>query len=163
MHWIGHESSIKSSKNEMTVKELIAKGEIDITDDINFNTHADVLRLFGKDAKVFQRAFAKHPHEPGVHIWFPMFYDVDNNDWENTFGSNEENVFERRKHDNEGYLRELFNAPERHKRILFAKIAPFGRVFYKFKGVYQFDHGLSRKAKKAAYRRTATTVKLHSV
>jgi hypothetical protein len=146
-----------------SLKELIEKGSIDIEDDITFRTHADVLRLFGKDAKILREAFIRHPHEPGVHIWFPMFYDDDNNDWDNTFGSQEENVFERRKFDNEGYLSELFESPEFHKRILFAKVAPFGKVFYKFKGVYEFDPDLSVKAKKAAYRRVATTAKLYPV
>ncbi|HQZ97103.1 MAG TPA: hypothetical protein PLP21_12350 [Pyrinomonadaceae bacterium] len=145
----------------MRTEELIQKGFIDISDDVNFRTHADVLRLFGKDVKIFQKAFAKHPHEDSVHIWFPMFYDDDNNDWENTFGLNEDAVFERRKHDNEGYLTEQFDAPQNHRRILFAKIAPFGRVFYKFKGIYQFDPELSRKAKKAAYRRVAKQAKLY--
>ena len=141
-----------------TTQDLIKKNYIDVNDNITFRTHAEVLRLFGKNVKLFQRAFAQHPHEPGVHIWFPMFYADDNNDWENTFGSLEENVFERRKYDNEGYLGKLFESPERHKRILFAKIASFGRVFYKFKGIYEFDPDLSRKAKKAAYRRIANTV-----
>jgi hypothetical protein len=139
----------------MKNKDIIEKGFIDIEDDITFSTHADVLRLFGRNHKVFQRAFAKHPQEEGVHIWFPMFYGDDNNDWENTFGLNEDAVFQRRKHNNEGYLSEQFDALQNHKRILFAKIAPFGRVFYKFKGVYHFDPELSRKAKKAAYKRVA--------
>jgi hypothetical protein len=144
-----------------TTQDLIKKSRIDVNDDITFRTHAEVLRLFGKDVKLFQKAFARHPHEPGVHIWFPMFYDNDNNDWINTFGSQEGNVFERRKHDNEGYLNELFESPERHKRILFAKLAPFGRVFYKFKGIYEFDPALSIKAKKAVYRRIAKTTKIY--
>jgi hypothetical protein len=92
-----------------------------------------------------------------------MFYDDDNNDWNNSFGSQEENVFERRKYDNEGYLRDLFESPNLHRRILFAKIAPFGKVFYKFKGIYEFDPDLSRKAKKAAYRRIANTAKVYPV
>jgi hypothetical protein len=125
-----------------------------------------VLKLFGRNGKLFQRSFAEHPHEPGVHIWFPMFYDNNNSDWVNTFGSNEdgskeEKVFEYRKHDNEGYLNELFKSPERHKRILFAKIASFGRVFYKFKGIYEFDPDLSTKAKKAAYRRIARKAEIY--
>lgn len=147
----------------MTIQDIIAKNCIDVTDDITFRTHADVLRLFGKDVKIFQRAFVQHPHEHEVHIWFPMFYDDDNNDWNNSFGSQEENVFERRKYDNEGYLRDLFESPNLHRRILFAKIAPFGKVFYKFKGIYEFDPDLSRKAKKAAYRRIANTAKVYPV
>ena len=145
----------------MKKEELLEKGYIDIENDITFRTHADVLRLFGRNVKIFQSSFARHPHENGVHIWFPIFYQDEENDWENTWGQNEEAAFERRKFDNETYLNELFNKPERHTRILFAKIAPFGRVFYKFKGVYQFDPDLSRKAKKAAYRRIATTAKLY--
>jgi hypothetical protein len=144
-----------------TIKDLIEKNCISVYDDITFRTHAEVLRLFGKDVKLFQKSFALHPHEPGVHIWFPMFYEDDKNDWINTFGSQEENVFERRKHDNEGYLSALFEAPERHKRILFAKIASFGRVFYKFKGIYELDPDLSVKAKKAAYRRIAKSAKIY--
>src|SRR5438128_2441475 len=100
-----------------TTKDLIDKGTIDVEDDITFRTHADVLRLFGRDDKIFQLSFAKHPHEPGVHIWFPIFYEDDENDWENTWGQNEETAFERRKINNEAYLNEQFNAPERHKRI----------------------------------------------
>jgi hypothetical protein len=142
------------------IEKLIGKGSISLEDDIRFRTHAEVLRLFGKDAKIVQRAFIRHPYEPGVHIWFPMFYDDDNNDWENTFGVGEETVFERRKYDNEGYLNDLLESPDLHKRILFTKIAPFGKVFYKFKGVYELDGELSLKAKKAAYRRIATSTKL---
>jgi hypothetical protein len=145
-----------------TTKDLIEKGFIDTEDEITFRTHADVLRLFGRDDKIFQKAFARHPFEEGVHVWFPMFYDDANNDWENSKREDWETVFERRKFDNEAYLTEQFGAPENHTRILFAKIAPFGRVFYKFKGVYQFDPDLSRKAKKAAYRRVATSAKLNS-
>ena len=146
----------------MKLDELIAKGEIDIDDNINFRTHADVLRLFGRDHKVFQQSFARHPHEAGVHIWFPVFYADEDNDWENTWGQNEDAAFERRKYKNEEYLNELSRTPERHTRIMFAKIAPFGKVFYKFKGTYKFDPELSTKAKKAAYRRIARSAKLYS-
>ena len=144
-----------------SLQDLINKVSINIRDDITFRTHAEALKLFGKNVKIFQKAFAKHPHEPGVHIWFPIFYHVDENGWENTFGDGEEKVFERRKNDNESYLKELFETPESHKRILFAKIASFGRVFYQFKGIYEFDRELSLKAKKAAYKRTSTSAKIY--
>lgn len=145
-----------------TIQGLIKKQCIDVNDDINFRTHADVLRLFGKDVKIYQRAMASHPRETDLHIWFPMFYDDTNNDWENTFGVKEETVFERRKYNNEQYLEELIERPDLHKRILFAKVSPFGRVLYKFKGIYTFDIDLSRKAKKAVYRRTATSAKIYT-
>lgn len=146
-----------------TTKELIEKGAFSVKDEIIFRTHAEVLRLFGRDTKIFQRSFAKHPHEEGVHIWFPMFYDNANNDWDNTKRLDWETVFERRKFDNAGYLAEQFNSPERHIRILFAKIEQGREKYYQFKGVYRFDPDESRKAVKAAYRRIKTTTKLFPV
>lgn len=146
----------------MTINELLAKGVIDVSDNINFRTHKEVMSLFGSGRINPMSSFYKHPHEDGVHIWFPIFYQDASNDWENTFGQNEESVFERRKHDNAGYLEEMLIRPDRHKRVLFAKIEKFGRVFYKFKGIYLFDAELSAKAKKAAYRRIASTAALTS-
>ncbi len=145
----------------IVVKNLIEKGHIDIEDNINFATHADVLRLFGRDLKVIQNALVRHPQDDTLRIWFPIFYQGEDNDWENTWGVKEESLFERRKYDNESYLLEEYTATEKHTRLLFAKIAPFGKAFYKFKGSYQFDPELSRKAKKAAYRRIATTAKIY--
>jgi hypothetical protein len=147
----------------MNLKELIAKGTIEVGDDITFNTHAEVMRLFGSDSKVVQRSFLRHPVEPNVWISFWIFYQDDTNDWENTWGLNEDIAFERRKFKNDEYLAEMAASPDRHIRLLFAKIAPFGKVFYKFKGVYVFDPELSAKAKKCAYRRTSKTAKLYSI
>jgi SET and RING associated domain len=141
--------------------DLVTKGFIDIQDDINFRTHADVLKLFGKNHKIFQRAFAKHPFEEGVHIWFPIVGADMENGWRNNFDKSETRIFEQRLEQNIAYLDELFEMPERHKRILFAKIAPFGRAFYKFKGVFHFDADLSRIAKKAAYQRISTCTKVY--
>jgi hypothetical protein len=90
----------------MTVKELIEKGYIDVNDDISFKTHAEVMRLFGKDRINPRSSFYRHPYEKVVHIWFPIFYQDEENAWENTWGLNEETTFERRKSDNEGYLKE---------------------------------------------------------
>lgn len=147
----------------MTITELEKKGSIDIADNVNFRTHADVLRLFGRDLKLLQKSFVRHPQEENVWISFWTFYQDDSNDWENTWGQGEETAFERRKFDNESYLDDMASSPDKHVRVLFAKIAPFGKAFYKFKGVYMFDPELSEKAKKAAYRRIATTAKLYAV
>jgi hypothetical protein len=139
---------------------IIRRGYLEVGDGVRFRTHADVLRLFGTDVKVFQRAFAKHPHEEGVHIWFPMFYDDTNNDWDNTKTKEWEAVFERRKFDNDEYLTELFRSPERHRRILFAKVASGRDKYYQFQGVYHFDPDASKT--KAVYRRIATTTALYT-
>lgn len=145
----------------MTLDELIKKGSIDVNDNVHFRTHADVLRLFGRDLKLLQKSFVRHPKDENVWISFWTFYQDDANDWENTWGQNEESAFERRKFDNEGYLADMASSPDKHVRILFAKIAPYGKAFYKFKGIYRFDPELSQKARKAAYRRFATEAKLY--
>ncbi len=147
----------------MTNDELKAKGFIEVEDDISFQNHSEVMELFGALRINKMISFYRHPHEPGVHIWFPVFYQDDKNDWENTWGQKEETAFERRKYNNDEYLNDQFDQPDRHTRILFAKIQPFGRVFYKFKGIYKFDPELSLKAKKAAYCRIATRAQLYPV
>ena len=144
-----------------TLKEIKERGFIDVKDDINFGTHREVMKLFGKDRINQMLSFFPHPHEEGVHIWFPVFYQDDKNDWENTWDKTKETAFERRKEDNAAYLEEQFDAPERHTRIMFAKLQASRGTFYKFQGIYKFDPELSRTAKKGAYRRVATTAKLY--
>jgi len=144
----------------ITIRQLLEKGAIDINDDIEFKTHADVLRLFGTDQKLIQRAFIRHPHEEGTRIWFPMFYDDDNNDWINTASQDYGRVFEKKKIGNDEYLADLVATSEWHRRILFAKIRPANRIFYKFKGVYQLDVEMSLQNKKAIYERVATSATL---
>lgn len=149
----------------MKTEELLAKGSIDISDNITFKTHKEVMKLFGADRINSMISLYKHPHETDVHIWFPIFYQDDANDWENRFGNGEDgeseaSVFEWRKNDNQAYLAKLMADPGQHTRILFAKVNKFGRIFYQFKGVYVFDPELAAKAKKAAYRRTAKSVKI---
>lgn len=143
-----------------SVKDLIAKGFIDVDDEITFRTHADVLMLFGRDHNVFQRAFAKHPIEPDVYIWFPIFGYDPANEWENSKRGDWETVFERRIEDNQGYLAEITNRLDQHKRILFSKDSV--SKAYRFRGIYLFDSEVSALAKKAAYRRIATSVELVS-
>ena len=144
-----------------TIKEVIEKGFIAVEDDITFDRHRDVMSLFGNDQINPRLSFYPHPHEEGVHIWFPMFYDDKNNDWDNTRRDDWETVFERRKHDNEGYLNVEYAALDRHKRILFAKIKQGVGMHYEFKGLYNFDAEISRAEKKAAYRRIARRAKLY--
>lgn len=147
----------------MTLEDLLDKGMIAVSDEIEFRTHADVLRLFGKPVKLYQRAMAKHPHEPDLHIWFPTLRGAENEDWDNSLGVNEETLFERRKFENEEYLKDLLSKPELHKRVVFVKAAPHGRAFYKFKGVFELDPDLCTKAKKAAYRRVSVSITLYPV
>lgn len=144
----------------MTISELKAKGNIDVKDDIEFCTHLEVMRLFGADRVRPRIAFHEHPHEPGVFVWLPAFYQGEDNDWSNTKSADFGKVFEERKFDNEDYLEDLRESPERHTRILFAKESPTGKTSYRFKGIYKFDPDLSTK--KAVYIRIATTAKLYS-
>ena len=147
----------------MNIKELVAKGFIDVNDDISFETKAEVMSLFGFKTYNARIGFYRTLQDPNVHLWFPLFYQDDKNDWENTWGQNEQSVFERRKRNNEDYVAEVIAKPDWHVRILFAKIQPYGRLLHKFKGVYEYDADLTLKAKKLAYVRTATQAKLYSI
>jgi hypothetical protein len=149
----------------MKTEELLAKGSIDISDDITFKTHKEVMKLFGVERINERISIYKHPDDENVQIWFPIFYDEASNDWENRFGDSEQGereakVFEWKKNGNNIYLEKIANNPSEHTRILFAKDKKSGRVVYQFKGVYVFDPELAAKAKKAAYRRTAKSVEL---
>lgn len=146
----------------ITTKGLIEKGFIDIDDNIEFRTHADVMRLFGTDQKLIQRSFIKHPHEQGTRIWFPMYYDDTNNDWINTASKDYSRVFEKNKTDNEDYLRKLLSEPGNHTRVLFAKVRQGNRTFYKFKGVYKLNIEMTQEHRKAAYDRVATSTRIFS-
>ena len=143
--------------------EIIARGSIELGDDITFRTHADVLRLFGKDVKVMQKSFIRHPVEDNVWISFWTFYQDDANEWINTWSQTEDIAFEKRKINNEGYLADMASSPDKHTRVLFAKVLSGGQPTYRFKGVYTFDPELSEKAKKCAYRRVATSAKVYPV
>jgi hypothetical protein len=145
----------------MKIDELKTKGFIDLADDIRFKTHADVMRLFGIDGKVMQRSFYKHAHEDGVHIWFPIIHPLEANGWENKWGMTEDTLFERKLDGYEAYIAELLANPDRHRRVLFAKIAPFGEVFYKFKGTYELDRELAESKGKARYIRTGERASIY--
>jgi hypothetical protein len=147
----------------ITKRNLLAKGSIEVTDAICFTTHAEVLKLFGKTYKSYQGAFLKHPHEEGVHIWFPKINTtpLPDDEWMNSKTADWKTVFEKKMDGNETYLADLREDPARQTRILFAKVPRNGKDVYEFKGVYKFDSELSTKARKAAYTRIATTAKLY--
>lgn len=147
----------------MNINDLITKGFIDVEDDISFEKKSEIMPLFGFESYNQQKGFYKLPHDPNVHIWFPVFYQDDTNDWLNTWGQNEDSVFERRRWKNEEYVAEVIAKPDWHVRILFAKIQPYGRLLHKFKGIYEYDSELTQKAKKLSYVRIAKQAKLYPV
>lgn len=145
----------------MKVSDLIEKGLIGIEDNIGFETKSEIMRLFGYRRYNSQSAFYRHPHEAGVHIWFPVFYHDDTNEWENRHSQDWERVFEQRLTKNDHHMAKLDARPDQQVRVMFAKEKPFGRLIHRFRGVYTYDPELSAQARKAAYIRTSLRAKLY--
>ncbi len=147
----------------MNIKDLIAKGFIDLEDEISLEKKSEIMPLFGFTSYNSQSSFYQHPHEPGVHIWFPICYPDDTNEWENTHSKDWERAFEQHITKNAEQLAKVASQPNRQVRVMFAKLKPHGRLIHEFKGIYRFDPDLSATAKKAAYVRIATRATLYPV
>ena len=69
-----------SYQDEFSVEKWLKVGRLRIDDGAKFRTHADVLRLFGKDYTLHQASIS--PLNEKVQVWFPKLYK--NNDWVNS-------------------------------------------------------------------------------
>lgn len=145
----------------MNIAELCQKGFIDIDDEIVFEKKADIMPLFGFTRYNSQSSFYPHPNEAGLHIWFPIFYPDDTNDWENRHSQDWERVFEQRLTQNDEHMAKVASRPDQQVRVTFSKEKPFGRLIHKFRGIYSYDPELSKTAKKAAYVRTSNRATLY--
>ncbi len=122
-----------------------------------FGTHAEACNLFGHSYKQWYKAVASHPAEPDVVIWFPRFYE--NDEWDTSLSKDGEAILERKKIDNDEYVKWCLGRPEAFKRLVFAAM---GRGVYQFKGMFEIDQKASLKSSTVIYRRTATRVKTYA-
>lgn len=139
----------------------IEKGYMDADEDVAFYRQADACNCFGHAYVGLQRALVRHPVEPEQTIWFPKLYD--NADWHTTISDDEETIYERRKTDNDEYIRSYQKRPDRFKRLVFARVrGPLGDVMYRFKGLYEVDIEASRLTSTITYRRKAKRVRTYT-
>lgn len=120
-------------------------------DDMQFNYHIDVLRLFGKNFKAHMQATYKLNED--WRVWFPKLYR--NGDFINTLSDNGEYLEMNQLSDSLIQSGKIFPKDEPGKRIVFAHTVDLAtdKKFYKFIGVFSELEG---RMQHASCRRIAT-------
>ncbi|CUW12232.1 Uncharacterised protein [Serratia grimesii] len=152
-------------ESEFSIEPHIKRGYIDLHDNIAFRRITDACNCFGHDYKHYQRAGAKHPHEPDILLWFPKLFE--NDLWNNRISEDEEIIWELSKDKHAGKVEEHFqhwldrSSPD--KRLVFAKAKDnLGSVLYRFKGLYQIDRKNSNINDGLCWKRIAIRAKTYS-
>lgn len=146
----------------------VAKGYIDIADDVKFRQIKDACNCFGYDYKGFQRGWVKHPKEKNTAIWFPRLNPIaeqapENGEWDNRISQDEEIIttshltdLERNNTFLEG-LKSHAGAPA--KRVVFVRVkGNLGLVLYRFRGLYELSVEKSLANKEETWVRIAKKV-----
>ena len=116
-----------SYQDEFSVDKWLKVGKLTISDGAKFRTHADVLRLFGKNFGLHQAGSS--PLNEKVQVWFPKLYK--NNDWINSI-SPDGMIIEQTRVGNAMKIEEIKDS------IVFAHQKDvLGNIYYSFKGVFR--------------------------
>ena len=116
-----------SYQDEFSVDKWLKVGKLRISDGAKFRTHADVLRLFGKNFRLHQAGSS--PLNEKVQVWFPKLYN--NNDWINSI-SPDGRAIEQTRVGNDMEIKEIKDS------IVFAHQEDvLGNIYYSFKGVFR--------------------------
>jgi len=139
--------SAYSYKDEFSVEKWLKIGRLRITDGAKFRTHADVLKLFGKQYKLHQSGSS--PLKNGEQVWFPKLYK--NNDWINSL-SPDGMFIKQTRVSNKMEIREIRDS------IVFAHQKDvLGNIYYSFKGVFRC---IEHTENEIRYERIATEITL---
>ena len=134
-----------SYQDEFSVKPWLKAGKLRISDGAKFRTHADVLRLFGKNYKLHQAGSS--PLNEKVQVWFPKLYK--NKDWINSI-SPDGKIIEQTRVENDMEIKEIKDS------IVFAHQADvLGNIYYSFKGIFRCTRHTKNEI---SYERFATEV-----
>lgn len=134
-----------SYQDEFSVEKWLKVGRLELDDGAKFRTHADVLRLFGKDYTSHQRSTS--PLNENEQVWFPKLYK--NDDWDNSI-DNDGKEINQIKVGNEMEIKEIKDS------IVFAHQKDvFGNIYYSFKGVFRCEKHTENKI---YYERIATEI-----
>jgi hypothetical protein len=137
----------------------IEKGYLDADENVFFLRHADACNCFGHSYKQFYKALARHAVEPELTIWFPKL--LENGEWHNSISNDGETIFERRKYQNEDFIKESLSLPENFKRLVFTKVRTTTGEVYRFQGLYEIDAETSLRTLTITHRRKAKQVKTY--
>ena len=116
-----------SYQDEFSIDQWLRAGKLTISDGAKFRTHADVLRLFGKNFRLHQAGSS--PLNEKVQVWFPKLYN--NNDWINSI-SPDGKIIEQTRVGNDMEIKEIKDS------IVFAHQKDvLGNIYYSFKGIFR--------------------------
>ncbi len=120
---------------EETIRQLIERGSIKVSDNIFFKTKAECASLFGKNYLNILKGGILHPIDKKIRITF--WQEGENELWENTHLENPEGEIieftERRKKE---YSEWVSSWKDKDKTIIFYKKNKEG---YKFRGIFSID------------------------
>ena len=134
-----------SYQDEFSVDQWLKAGKLTISDGAKFRTHADVLRLFGKNYKLHQAGSS--PLNEKVQVWFPKLYK--NKDWINSISPDGE-IIEQTRVGNDMEIKEIKDS------IVFAhQTDVLGNIYYSFKGIFRCTRHTKNEI---SYERIATEV-----
>ena len=134
-----------SYQDEFSVEKWLKVGRLRIDDGAKFRTHADVLRLFGKDYTLHQASIS--PLNEKVQVWFPKLYK--NNDWVNTIDNGGKEI-------NQTKVGNAMEIKEIKDSIVFAHQKDvLGNIYYSFKGVFRCKKHTENEI---SYKRIATEI-----
>lgn len=134
-----------SYQDEFSVEPWLKAGKLTISDGAKFRTHADVLRLFGKNYKLHQAGSS--PLNEKEQVWFPKLYK--NKDWVNSI-SPDGKIIEQTRVGNDMEIKEIKDS------IVFAhQTDVLGNIYYSFKGIFRCTRHTKNEI---SYKRIATEV-----
>lgn len=142
----------------------LARGYIDIHDDVAFKYIKDACNCFGHKYEGYQRASATH-RDVDTILWFPKLYEK--TDWDNRLSFDGITIVEKCKDEKERVKHVVDHLDRRDgrasKRITFARAKdPLGSVMYRFKGVFELNRNKSSVAQGLIWERVATRVNTYS-
>lgn len=127
-----------------TVDDVIKRGSISVDDDMQFDYHVDVIRLFGRDYKAHMQATCKLDYD--WMIWFPKLYK--NRDFINEILDDDKTIEMNQLPSSLIMSKKHFPEDEPGKRIVFAHVIDPAKneKHYKFVGAFTELKGDMRHA-----------------
>ena len=148
---------------EKTLEEYLAQGKINANDNIKIRLNRDVMRLFGRDYRNFQRGYLRIDKEKKKAVWMPRLRLEDtefkNNRFINTCSDDGKYIYETSMKRPVSFMREALKDPE--TRYVFPKyIDELNQITHKFLGVYELDVELTKQRKVRVWKRKSKTLDL---
>lgn len=163
--------AFKPWREPLNVKEIVKMGRICVSDDAQFHTISEVSELFGKEPKkkkhhTQQACFRAFPNKDrNKFVWCPKLRlregEFENNSYLNEISCDRNEITEKRKKDNDSFVKTCLNEKDPQERFVFAKcLCSNGRYDYKFVGVFQVDKSETENRHVVVYKKVSDELDL---